>query len=93
MIETALLHRPLMRLISLLLAIVLSVIILVYPQALIAADGTSQHGLLMVLLISISIGFIHGVGFAPRRKIWRETLGPLTSWPLMLFGLYYMLSN
>lgn len=86
------LHRPLIRVISLLMAISLSAVILILPQALIT-DGQSNHGLLMLLLLGIMIGFIHGVGFAPRSPLWRELLGPISSWPVMLYGLFHMLSQ
>lgn len=86
-----LLDHSLARLLSLLLAVSLSLVILIYPQFLIAGDGTSQHGLLMILLLSISIGFIHGVGFAPQHPMWKFIFSPFLAWPPMLTGLISVL--
>jgi predicted membrane protein len=83
-------HKPLARSISLLLASGLSVLILVYPQPLIS-NGQTNHSLLMLLLLSCSLGFIHGVGFKLVNSIWRELTGPILSWPVMIYGLILML--
>lgn len=85
------LNGSLARSISLLLALLMSAMILINPHFLINADGTSQHGLLMLLLICISIGFIHGVGFAPRQRFWHFIFSPWLSWPPIFAGLYLML--
>ncbi|WP_438970956.1 cyd operon YbgE family protein [Methylophaga sp.] len=86
------LNAPATRLLSLLFAIGLSGIILVYPLGLIRADGSSHHGLLMILLVAIGIGFIHGVGFAPEQALWRVVLSPVFAWPPMLFGIVTLLT-
>lgn len=85
------LFAPAARWLSLLLASGVSVLILVYPHWLITADGTSQHGLLMILLFSISIAFVHGVGFTPKHHFWRFVLSPCLSWPPILWSLLTML--
>lgn len=86
------LDRPLARGISLILALLMSAMILINPHFVIGADGTSQHGLLMLLLVCVSIGFIHGVGFAPRKPFWHFIFSPWLSWPPILLGLYLMLT-
>lgn len=85
------LFTPAARVFSLLLASTVSILILVYPHWLIAADGTSQHGLLMILLLCISIAFVHGVGFTPKHHIWRFIFSPWLSWPPILWGLLAIL--
>ena len=85
------LNHGLARTLSLLLALGLSILILVYPQFLITEDGATHHGLMMVLLASISVGFIHGVGFAPARPLWQIALSPLVAWPPMMAGLVWFL--
>jgi cyd operon protein YbgE len=83
----------LLRLISLLLAAIVSLMILVYPPTLISADGTSQHGMLMIVLMGACIGFVHGVGFRPQHLPWRIVFSPWAGWPPMLAGLFIMLTE
>ena len=85
--------HPLSRLVSLLLAIGLSAVILIYPHALMTAEGDTHHGALMLLLAGISIGFIHGVGFAPTTLFWRYLFSPMLAWLIMIPGLIYLLLN
>lgn len=89
MSDTSALHRPLTRMFSLLLAVLLSALILLYPQPL----AELHHGQLTLLLTALCIAFVHGVGFTPRSRIWRELLGPLPSWPPILYGLYHILTH
>jgi cyd operon protein YbgE len=77
---------------SLLMAIVLSGLLLIYPRAVAASLGDVNHGLLTLLLWGISVGFIHGVGFVPRMSIWRVVFHPFIGWPLMAYGILSALS-
>ncbi|HEC73365.1 MAG TPA: cytochrome bd biosynthesis protein [Methylophaga aminisulfidivorans] len=79
-----------MRLISLMLALGLSIAILILPNTLLADSGKADHNLLMVLLTGVCIGFIHGMGFSPQNTIWRYILSPIIAWPIMLFGIIEM---
>ena len=83
----------LIRSISFLLAFCLSIAILVFPQPLIGNEGHAHHGLLMLLMIGVGIGFIHGVGFAPQNKVLYYLLSPIIAWPIMLAGLAMMAYN
>lgn len=42
-----------------------------YPPLMADAAGHADHGLAMALFWAMSAGFVHGVGFVPRRWIWR----------------------
>jgi len=81
------------RLISILLAIGLSALVLIYPRAVATSVSNVNHGLLNLLLWGIAIGFIHGVGFVPRMTIWRVVFNPIVGWPLMVFGILLTLSQ
>jgi len=81
------------RLLSILLAIALSALILVYPRAVATSVSEVNHGLLNLLMWGIAIGFIHGVGFVPHMAIWRIAFNPLVGWPLMVFGIALTLSQ
>ena len=75
------------RTLSLLLAIVLTGMVLTYPRAL--ADAS--HGMLSLMMLGISAGFVHGVGFKPEFKLWRILFGPWIAWPMMSLGFWLML--
>ena len=81
------------RLISILMAISLSALILVYPRAVATSISDVNHSLLNLLMWGIATGFIHGVGFVPRMAIWRIAFNPFIGWPLMLFGIGLTLSQ
>ena len=74
------------RALSLLLASPLALLLLVHPAAMLDADGSYSHSLLMLVMVGVSGGFVHGVGFDPYRSYWRLLFGPLCAWPLMLLG-------
>lgn len=74
--------------ISCLLAFPLAAVLLVHPAAMLDADGAYSHRALMFIMIGISGGFIHGVGFIPRHWLWKGLFSPFLAWPLMLWGYY-----
>ncbi len=78
-----------LRAFSLLAALALSGLILTYPKALAHAN----HGLLSLVMLGVSAGFVHGVGFVPQHKLWRIVFAPWLAWPLMGTGLWLLLGN
>lgn len=60
------LHWP-----SLLVAIVLMLVGSIAPVYLADAQGHAHHGLAMLAFWAMSAGFVRGVGFIPRAKLWR----------------------
>ena len=42
-----------------------------YPPVMADAAGKADHNLAMALFWAMSAGFVRGVGFVPRRWIWR----------------------
>lgn len=78
-----------LRAFSLLAALALSGLILTYPKALAHAN----HGLLSLVMLGVSAGFVHGVGFVPQHKLWRIVFAPWMAWPLMAAGLWLLLAN
>ena len=42
-----------------------------YPPLMADAAGKADHNLAMALFWAMSAGFVRGVGFVPRRRIWR----------------------
>ena len=80
------LQHALARAVSLLLASPLALLLLIHPAAMLDSQGRYSHGLLMLVMLGISGGFVHGVGFAPRPLHWRLLFGPLCAWPPLLLG-------
>ena len=69
---------------SLLLSAALSLGLLLLP-AMRGRDLTpAGHGLLTPLLLSICAGFVHGLGFVPRKAILRSVLRPAWLWTAMI---------
>lgn len=82
------LQRGLSRAISLLLAVPLALVLLIHPAAMLDDKAHYSHGLLMLVMWGISSGFIHGVGFIPYGRLWRNLFHPLGGW--LLLGLGYL---
>ena len=80
-------YATLPRMISLLLAIAMAGLIFTYPQAMAHAG----HGLLSLVMLGVSAGFVHGVGFVPEHKAWRLLFGPWTAWLLLAAGFLLFL--
>ncbi|MFT0212388.1 cyd operon YbgE family protein [Pseudomonas sp. F1_0610] len=80
------LTQPWTRVISWLLATPMCLLLLVHPSAMLDSSGSYSHSLLMFVMLGVSGGFIHGVGFHPRHIIWKLLFHPLLAWLLMLLG-------
>ncbi len=74
--------------ISCLLAFPLAAVLLLHPAAMLDADGNYSHSAMMYIMIGISGGFIHGVGFVPRFWLWKWLFSSFVAWPLMIWGYY-----
>lgn len=56
---------------SLAVALLIMVAGTLYPPLMADATGKADHNLAMALFWAMSAGFVRGVGFVPRRWIWR----------------------
>lgn len=74
--------------ISFLLALPLTAVLLLHPAMMLDAEGNYSHRAMMYIMIGISGGFIHGVGFIPRFWLWKWLFSPFVAWPLMILGYY-----
>ena len=79
--------RALPRYVSLALALGVSGLIFAYPKAVVHVS----HGLLSLVLLGVCAGFVHGVGFVPRARVWRIAFSPWLAWALMGAGLWLFL--
>lgn len=71
----------------------LSGLILFIPHAVTNLDNTVNHSLLMLLMIGIMIGFIHGIGFRAKSVLIGYIISPLLAWPLMIGGVLMILDK
>ena len=83
------LHSGWSRSLSLLLASPLALLLLIHPAAYLDDHGRYSHSLLMLVMLGISGGFVHGVGFDPYSRLWRTIFHPLGCW--LLLGLGYLI--
>lgn len=78
------------RTVSLLAAIAMMLLITVFPRGLTNADGgTISHGALSFVMLGVSAGFVHGVGFIPHNRVLRVVLGPMVAWPGISVALFF----
>lgn len=79
--------------ISFLMALPLAAVLLIHPGAMLDVNGHYNHSALMMVMIGISGGFIHGVGFLPQFWLWKWLFSPYIAWPLMILGYYIWIGN
>ncbi len=58
-------------LLSLLIAVAIMLACTLYPPMMAAPDGNADHALATALFAAMSVAFVRGVGFIPRRLVWR----------------------
>ena len=59
---------PGLAILPLTIAIVITLVLTIYPLLLSTADGKADHPATLVLLWSMSAGFVRGVGFVPKNR-------------------------
>lgn len=75
---------------SLLSAIVISLVLTLYPQAVIENGDAPNHWALMICMLGVAGGFVHGVGFMPKNKLARLLFAPLVAWSFMYGSIILM---
>ena len=78
--------KTLSRFISLTAAAAVVAVTVFYPRA-IAVDGAHvPFGGFVLLMIGMSLAWVHGVGFVPENPWLRGLFSPLAAWPLLVIG-------
>jgi predicted membrane protein len=80
------------RAISLCFAATLSIVGLVFPFLLGTQPTGLNQSILMVMMLGIMGGFIHGAGFRPEQKWLRALFYPAVSWSVMLLSGAFLLA-
>lgn len=78
------LHWP-----TLLLALLIMFAVTLYPPMLADAGGHADHRLATLVLVAMAAGFVRGVGFVPRRWLWRLVFSGWTCSLAMLAAAWY----
>jgi predicted membrane protein len=80
---------PPSRIVSLTLAVSISLLLLLFPFTLGPRLSRADHIALVILLLGTAGAFVHGFGFTPERKVWRALFSPAVSWPLAAGAGYW----
>ncbi|GGF43563.1 hypothetical protein GCM10011611_57500 [Aliidongia dinghuensis] len=73
-----------MRALSLLLAVAATALLIAAPFVVARQMSPATHAILPVLLLGISVAFVHGLGYVPRLFFFRALATPLIAWSLIL---------
>ena len=76
---------------SFLMASVFCVALVFFPQLIIRDGAAPNHWALTLGALGMAAGFVHGVGFVPRKTVFKIILGPLAAWIFMPLGSWLML--
>lgn len=74
------------RAISLVVALVVSLVLMVFPFVLGRTVTAVTHTGLSLLLLGVAAGLVHGFGFRPDNRMLGVVFSPLVAWPLMAAG-------
>jgi cyd operon protein YbgE len=80
-----LLQGRLARALSLALALSVTSFVIALPRFFATAMDEVPHAPLVVLMLGMSMAYVHGVGYLPRRRWLRPLASPLAAW--MLVGI------
>jgi predicted membrane protein len=68
------------------IALVASLLLMLFPFLLRGIDGTRLHTGLPVLMLGVAGMFVYGIGYVPDNKIVRILFGPACAWILIIAG-------
>ncbi|MEN2397510.1 cyd operon YbgE family protein [Pseudomonas halotolerans] len=71
---------------SLTIAVAIMLACTLYPPLMEAPDGKADHALATALFAAMSVAFVRGVGFIPRRLIWRWLFSGWTCFAVLVLA-------
>ena len=77
-----------LRLVSLVLAAGTVAVIVFYPRLIAADTSAVPHGALVLMLLAMSLCWVHGFGLTMSHRWLRWVFSPLVAWPLMALGVW-----
>ncbi len=72
------------RAVSMILALTVSGVFMLAPFLVAREASGAVHGLASLMMVGVTGAFVHGVGFVPRRAVWRRLFSPVVCWPLLI---------
>ena len=78
--------HALARAVSFTAALTITVTVLIFPRLIALDMHTVPHGWLVFLMLGMSFGYVHGIGFVPKNRILQKVFSPIVAWPVMSFG-------
>lgn len=84
---------PSMQIFPLTVALVILVVMTIYPGIATYSDGRADHVAALLLLSTMSAGFIRGVGFIPENKLLRGLFSTLSVGVFLLAALARLFNN
>lgn len=78
--------KTLSRLISLTAAAAVVAVTVFYPRAIAVDSAHVPFGGFVLLMIGMSLAWVHGIGFVPENPWLRRLFSPLAAWPLLVIG-------
>jgi predicted membrane protein len=78
--------RPWARAVSLVVALTVSLVLMLFPFVLGRTMTAATHSGLSLLLLGVAAGLVHGFGFRPDSRLLGVVFSPLVAWPLMAAG-------
>ena len=78
---------------SLLLALGATAVLTAAPFLVVRQVGPAAHAILPILLMGVSVAFVHGIGYVPRHLFFRALARPLIAWPMILGSVLALVAH
>ncbi len=82
---------PILRSVSLIVALTVSVTLMLFPFLLRHVNGASLHAALPILMLGVTGSIVKGVGYTPDNKVLRVMFGTTCSLALIALGAYLLI--
>jgi predicted membrane protein len=81
------------RAVSLILAGFTALALIAVPFLAAPRMTAATHGMVSLILMGMSAGFVHGLGMRPAAQLWRLVFSAWTAWPLIVLGWLALLAH
>jgi predicted membrane protein len=84
---------PVLRSISLILALTISLVLMLFPFLLRHVSSSSLHLALPIVLLGVTGSLVKGIGYTPDNKALRAVFSTTCSWVLMGLGAWLLVHH
>lgn len=85
--------RLLARAVSFMAALTITVTVLIFPRMIALDMHSVPHGWLVLLMLGMSFGYVHGFGFVPQNRYLQTIFSPVIAWPVMAGGAWMVFAH